>query len=117
MLCSSRFRMKNRASDRWQTIGRDRRTPKVARREPTTKRNQPPRQTILYVPLPMFWTQNRALEALCRPPSVENSRKLSIMSKSVENSRNLLKLPRVPTVRREGEVYQFQLGATGCNSL
>jgi hypothetical protein len=49
-----RFGLKKRASDKWPTNGGHRRTPKVAWHEPTTKRNQPSRQTILYVPLPGF---------------------------------------------------------------
>jgi hypothetical protein len=50
----TRFQAKNRLSDEMADNFPDRRTPKVALGEPTTKRNQLPRQTILYVPLPVF---------------------------------------------------------------
>lgn len=57
-------------ADNWP----DRRTPKVSWRDPTTKRNQPPRQTILYVPLPVFLASEpvagRAIRAAgCRKTS------------------------------------------------
>src|ERR1700722_6366139 len=55
----TRFRWKNRPSGELVDKCRDRRTPKVPSREPTTKPNQPSRQTILYVPLPGFWLSGR----------------------------------------------------------
>jgi len=50
----TRFRLKNRPSDETADNWLDRRTPKLAWSEPTTKPIQPLRQTILYVPLPGF---------------------------------------------------------------
>ena len=47
---------------------------------------------IPYVPLPMFWASEPRFLALCGLRSVEICRKLSIVSKYVENSRNLLKI-------------------------
>src|SRR5260370_15755508 len=48
-------------SDKWQTTATDRQTPKVASHQQNTRRNQPPRQTILYVPLPGFWLSGSRL--------------------------------------------------------
>jgi hypothetical protein len=56
----------------WPTTGRVVGRPKVTWREPTTKRNQPPRQTILYVPLPGFWLPGSGLWCRCVLQSVAN---------------------------------------------